>query len=158
MNCRTAEDQICVERDHALDAAGLRALDEHVQACASCRQKRESLTLAIAAWRTATVTVGVPDAQREWESVRRQIRGVATTPELRASPRRHFGLPWLALPLGAAAAIMMAFYVNRGPAPVSSVGRNDAVEVSAADGSVVFVDDKSGWVVIWEGEPGPRQI
>ncbi len=158
MNCRTAEDQIYVERDDALDAAGRRALDEHVQACAACRQKRETLTFAIGAWRTKTAAARVPEAQREWESIRRQIRGGASTPANQALPRRRFGLSWLALPLGAAAAIMMAFYANWGPASVSSIGRNDAVEVSAADGSVVFVDDKSGWVVIWEGEPGPRQI
>ena len=32
------------------------------------------------------------------------------------------------------------------------VDRDLVLSIAAGDGSVVYVDDKSGWVVVWEGD------
>ncbi|MSU66906.1 MAG: hypothetical protein EXS38_12590 [Opitutus sp.] len=59
----------------------------------------------------------------------------------------------------AAALAVVAFIVRpEATSPVSENKRPSGVEVSAADGSVVFVDDKSGWVVVWEGEANAQRI
>jgi anti-sigma factor RsiW len=160
MNCRDAERQIAAERGGALEARQRAALKQHVATCASCRTQRAELDAALASWKLSTEAAALPDSTREWESVRRTIRHKSTQP---APHRRHL-LSWVALPQGAAAALMLTLWTNQAPAPAPAsaptVARtsNDSVEVSAADGSVVFVDDKSGWVVIWETPTPPRQI
>jgi anti-sigma factor RsiW len=160
MNCRDAERQIAAERDGALEASQRAALEQHVATCASCRTQRADLHAALATWRQSAQTAALPDSTREWESVRRTIRHESAQP----APRNRHLLPWVALPLGAAAAVMLTLWTNQAPAPAPAsapqVARtsNDSVEVSAADGSVVFVDDKSGWVVIWEAQTPARQI
>jgi hypothetical protein len=160
MNCRDAERQIFAERDGLLDLPQQAAVAEHVAHCAACRRTRNNLAAAIESWRVATQAVAAPDADREWEAVRRQMRGgVGSNGQVSAARQRRV-LSWVALPLGAAAAVALAFFMR--PASSSSIAANvaraDSVEVSAADGSVVYVDDKSGWVVIWEGEAGARAI
>jgi anti-sigma factor RsiW len=156
MNCRDAERQIFAERDGALDTSQRAALTEHVAHCAACRDTRNHLAAAIESWRHSTQAVVSPDPVREWEALRRQIRGGVSS--VAQPSRRRNVIPWLALPIGAAAAVAVALFVNR-PEPsandVRQVARADAVEVSAGAGSVVVVDDKSGWVVIWEGD-APR--
>jgi anti-sigma factor RsiW len=151
MNCRDAERQIFAERDGALDHSQRAALDEHLAHCTGCRGTRNQLAAAIESWRTTTQAVVAPDSAREWEALRRQLRG--GVPAVERPTRRRNVIPWLALPVGAAAAIALALFVNR-PQPATPEPRPvaRAVEVSAGDGSVVFVDDKSGWVVIWEGD------
>jgi hypothetical protein len=153
MNCRDAERQIFAERDGALDSNQRATLAEHVAHCGGCRRTRDQLAAAIESWRTTTQAVVAPDPGREWEALRRQLRGGVAAVE---RPSRRKVIPWLALPIGAAAAIALALFVNRPPPAAPEPGRQvAAVEVSAGDGSVVFVDDKSGWVVIWEGD-SPR--
>jgi hypothetical protein len=95
----------------------------------------------------------MPDPTREWEALRREIRG--GIPAVGRPSRRRNLVPWLALPVGAAAALAVVLMTNQpAPAPASTrqVAKTEAVEVSAGDGSVVYVDDKSGWVVVWEGD------
>jgi hypothetical protein len=65
-----------------------------------------------------------------------------------------------ALPLGAAAALAAVAVVgpswtdDEGP---QAVARAEFVEVSGNASSVVYVDDKSGWLVVWaSAEPGPK--
>jgi hypothetical protein len=159
MNCREAGHHIAAGPDGSLGNDQRAALEQHVAACAGCRRLREDLAATLDTWRSQAQNVPVPDSTREWEAVRRSIRQGGTTG---AKGGRHF-LSWIALPLGAAAALMLTLWMDPvtppAPAPAPSVGRSgDSVEVSAADGSVVFVDDKSGWVVIWEAQPPARQI
>ncbi len=159
MNCRDAERQIAAERDGALDENQRVALTQHVAECSACRTQQANLSAALDSWRSEVQAVTAPDATREWEELRRTIRGGATHSPKRSRPLRS----WMALPLGAAAAVALALWMIPGaPSPTvpsSPIARSgEAVEVSAADGSVVFVDDKSGWVVIWEAPAPARQI
>lgn len=159
MNCRDAQHQLTAERDGTLDNHQRAELEQHVAQCATCRSERAHVSAAIDAWRLRTQAARVPDSTREWEALRRTIRADGATGAKRSRPL----FSWVALPLGAAAALMLTLWMNpSAPSPSTPAAvaarSGDSVEVSAADGSVVFVDDKSGWVVIWEAPPPARQI
>lgn len=151
MNCREAERHIFADRDGALDA-GLRAtLGAHVATCAQCRQVQESLAQSIDGWRANTQAARVPDAEIEWQKLRREIRGGVTT-----SQSRRLRMGWLALPVAAAAAVAIAFFAPSSPdgAPRSVAEKpivaRANIEASVENASpVVFVDEKSGWVFVW---------
>lgn len=151
MNCREAEHHISAERDRALDTNQQQALMEHVAECAACRRLREDLTVSIEAWRMAEQQVRVPSADIEWQKLRREIRGGAST-----TTRRSIGA-WLAVPLAAAAAIAIGLFVSpdirhfgtpsRPSETVVRDGPPSGASIAAA--SVVYVDDKSGWTFVW---------
>src|SRR4051812_16159644 len=134
MNCRDAERQIFAERDGALGSTQRAALAEHVAQCATCRQTQKVLAAAIGSWRISTQAARMPDPSREWEALRRDLRG-GIPAVARPAGRRNL-VPWLALPVGAAAALAVVLMTNQ-PAPVPSparqVARTEAVEVSAGD-------------------------
>jgi hypothetical protein len=159
MNCRTARNEIFAERDGGLDPGQLAALADHVDNCPGCRRTRESLAGAIESWRTGVQATVPPDAGREWQDLHRRIRGSAGVGARETAPHRRQLLAWLAMPLGAAA-VILALLLSPGANPPTAqfAGRADSVEVSAPDGSVVFVDDASGWVVVWEAQAGAAKI
>jgi anti-sigma factor RsiW len=151
MNCRQAERHIVSERDSTLDDIQRAALARHVASCESCRHMQESLKLAIDSWRAEGVRARLPDADIEWQKLRRHIRG-----GLVKEPRSL--VTWLAIPLGAAAAIAVGLYVvpaARNGSTTMEAGVVAARESSPAitrgiqdDSTVVFVDDKSGWTFV----------
>lgn len=159
MNCREAQHQLFAEGDGAPASSQRAALDEHVGHCPDCRRIRDDLTAALTTWRSEAARTPVPDAMREWHAVRRLIRGGAEAGAAApARPRRNF-LPWLAVPVGAAAALALALYIAPSkPASSASplvvqhaprqVARADAVEVPGGASTIVFVDDKSGWLIV----------
>ncbi|MBL9210668.1 MAG: zf-HC2 domain-containing protein [Opitutaceae bacterium] len=156
MNCREAQHRILTERDGALDEPSRAALAGHLADCAGCRRVQDDLTAALSAWRTEVANVTVPDAEREWHAVRRRIRGGETGADRPARSRRSL-FTWIALPLGAAAAAALALYVSPSPrfdpAPIAHV---DSVEAPGNNAStMVFVDDKSGWLIVWASDATP---
>lgn len=155
MNCRQAQDHLFADRG-ALDDNQRAALDAHVAACPACRRISENLTAALTDWRRAAELAPVPNAEREWHAVRRKIRGGAEAGATDTiTPARRRFLPWLALPLGAAAAIATALYVAQDPtqAPAGTahgtIARADSVEAPGAAQTMVYVDEKSGWLVVY---------
>ena len=166
MNCREAQSRIFAERDGALDNPQRAALEEHVAQCSGCQRIRDGLTTVFTTWRNDVNRAAAPDAEREWHAVRRRIRGgdeVGGAPASR--PRRNL-FAWLALPLGAAAAVAVALFVLFQPAttvpesakPVARIAHANSVEVPGDNAStVVFVDDKSGWLFVWASAPAPNQ-
>lgn len=155
MNCRQAQDHLFADRG-ALENDQRDALDAHVATCPACRRINENLTAALTDWRRAAELAPVPDSEREWHAVRRKIRGGAeagTTGTI-APARRRF-LPWLAVPFGAAAAIATALYVASDPSQASDgathshIARADSVEAPGAAQTMVYVDEKSGWLVVY---------
>ena len=148
MNCRSAQRLLSADRDGALATHERAGLDEHVAACAECRQFRVTLEAAAADLRTAAAHVTVPDEARAWQDIHREIRAA------RPAAARSWWAPvrW-ALPLGAAAALaaVVAFVpmdFGEGATP-AAVARAEYVEVPSNSSSVVYVDDKSGWLVVW---------
>lgn len=161
MNCREAQSRIFAERDGALDGNEHAALDGHLAECDACRKVRDGLAAAVTAWRNDATAVQVPDAEREWHAVRRRIRS-----ESAPTARRPL-FTWLVLPLGVAAAAAVAFTLfvpstvpTVVPAPIADatqVARVDAVEAPGNNAStMVFVDEKSGWLIVWASDAAPK--
>lgn len=166
MNCREAQNQIFAERDGALAETERAALVSHVAQCGGCRQLREDLASALTHWKTTAQTIAVPDAEREWHAVRRKIRGGVEAGEVRLTPRRPTLLTWLTAPLAAAAALALALFISlpdnrpahEGVSPATHLARADSVEVSGRAASTsVYVDDKSGWLIVWASDAAPKK-
>ena len=154
MNCRSAQRLMSSERDGALPAAERADLAAHVAACASCQRARASVAAAVDEWRSSSARIAVPDVERAWQDIRREIRTSAPS-----KARTWWGLPRWTLPLAAAAGLIVAATVMVPPwlAPSEppqktarlETARADFVEVANNSSSVVYVDDKSGWLVVW---------
>ncbi len=165
MNCREAQSHIFVERDNALELNQRAALEGHIAHCGDCQRIRENLAAALETWRTKATHVKIPDAEREWHAVRRRIRGGAESGAARtARPRRNV-FAWLAVPLGAAAAVALALFISPettsslpGTASGGHVSRANSVEVPGNNATtMVFVDDKSGWLFVLASDAAPKQ-
>lgn len=154
MNCRSAQRLLSAERDGALATHEHADLAAHLAQCAGCRQARAVVAGAVESWRKKVAAIEVPDAERAWQDIRREIR--TTQPE---KSRGAWGFPRWTLPLGAAAALALAAVVslNRNSSdldPVRTIARAQSaqahfVEVPTDASSVVYVDGESGWLVVW---------
>lgn len=161
MNCHEAQKHLFADDSRAPATAERSALVSHLATCAECRQVQARLVSALDSWRADDARVRVPDAEREWHAVRRKIRGGAEagTTSVFARPRRIFA--WIAVPVGAAAALAVALFVEpsasqspskKSPAPSTQVARADSVEVPGGASPLVYVDDKSGWLIVWAND------
>jgi len=146
MTCREAQDHLYADRSADPtnpSEAAMTAFAAHLAQCPGCRRQQEQLRSALDAWRADAAATPVPDAEREWHALRRRIRGGDTA----ANPVRRFW-PWLSLPLGLGAAAALTFLVWQNPAPRAEA-RVDFVEVPGGKAStMVFVDEKSGWLIV----------
>lgn len=158
MNCNESERLISAQRDGTLTESQRSVLEAHVVSCSRCQQFRARLSDAADAWESSSRSVEIPDVDREWLAIRRRIRNSGESAA--ASPAR--GWRWLGLPIGAAAALFMAVLFWTG-----SERKDEAVAFAAAEyveivdesaSVVVFVDEESGWLVVWSlpeaGETG----
>lgn len=161
MNCHDAEQLLLAGRDQALTPGQRADLAGHLASCTGCRRLQAGLDAAADTWRENTRNVAVPDATEEW----RRLQARISDADVRRSRRRLAPVIWFAAPLAAAAAIALAFLVQSGPsspvpapAPLATVAAvttapassADYVEVSDPNATpMVFVDQDSGWLVVW---------
>jgi hypothetical protein len=157
MNCREALSQLAKDRDAAPEAGDCSDLAGHLAHCRSCRQVGANLEAALASWRTEAAQTAVPDPDQEWLAVRRRLRGAAASRD--PAPGWSFKPAWLILPL--AAAIAAVLYLPRTaapemrPGPGALVARANSVDVPGGKSStMVFVDDQSGWLIVWASDAG----
>lgn len=152
MNCRSAQHLLSAERDGPLGNSEWANLEAHLAGCRECRQARTVVAAAVNRWRSSSAAIVVPDAERAWQDIRREIRTSAP-----ADARGSRVLPRWALPLTAAAALVLAGTTafrwfgdsTRAPGSLFEVARADFVETAENTSSMVYVDDKSGWLVVW---------
>jgi len=147
MNCRAAQRLVSAERDGVLAARERADLAAHLVSCAECRRFQATLGETGRRLREAAARVTVPDEERAWHDIRREIRAADTL-----APRAWWGLGRWALPLGAAAALAVVALVVPpwgGEEARPTVARAEFVEVPGDASSVVYIDDKSGWLVVW---------
>jgi anti-sigma factor RsiW len=152
MNCRTAKTLLAQEPDGALTTDERAALADHLTACPSCQHVQTSMVAVLDHWKTRSSTVPIPDAERAWQDIRRELRGGARAP----APLSWSSARW-AIGAGAAAAAAIAFFTlapsgrNVSPTVVAQLdrARADFVEVPNSASSMVYVDDASGWLVVW---------
>lgn len=155
MNCHSAQRLLSAERDGALPPGERAGLAAHVAGCAECRRFEAALRGVGEEMHAAAGRVTVPDEERAWHDIRRELR--ATSP---AASRAWWNLGRWALPLGAAAALAAVAVI--GPSWTDEdgpqlVARAEFVEVAGDASSMVYVDDKSGWLVVWaSAEPGGK--
>lgn len=168
MNCRVSESLLLAERDGRLNDSQRAALSAHVATCPACARYRARLTAALEDYHHALHTVAVPDADEAWHELQTRIHAPAGR---RRAPVIRFVAPVIAL--AAAAALAVALFVKRPaetappPAPEiaeirapaiplhdpSFIAGADFVEAGDPDASVmVFVDQESGWLVVWAAE------
>jgi anti-sigma factor RsiW len=158
MNCREAQNNLFTDRDGALAPEQRAALEGHLAECAGCRRVKDDLAAALSSWRDANARTVTPDPEREWHALRRTIRGGEPSAGARTPARRL--LPWLALPLAGAAALALALFTGEPSSDNSSgarraeqqIARADSVEVSGNASTMVYVDDKSGWLIVWAAD------
>jgi hypothetical protein len=156
MNCHAVQQLLSAERDQTLGADARSTIEVHLAECATCRKWRVTLVETADAWRATTARVRVPDERLEWQRLRRRLNG-DTARETR--PARGVFTVWRSAMLAAAAVIALGLFVAPAwfrPAPVavaSSTATTDFVEVGGdASSAMVFVDDKSGWLVVWAAD------
>jgi len=177
VNCRQAQDELLAARDTSHGAAGSGALTAHVQGCSDCQAIQQQRIAATAAWQETEANVTIPDAQQEWHAVQRRLRQDESTDRATAWWRRT--LPYTA-PL-AAAAVALVIWTGRetpssnvivAPEPTSEIAQIDDdpwaefadhfayaanveyVETDNEDATpFVYVDDESGWLIVWASEP-----
>ena len=155
MNCPSAQRLLSAERDGALARPERADLAVHVAGCAECRRFQAEWGETQANLKVAATRVVVPDEERAWQDIHREIRATRRT-----AARAWWHLGRWVLPLGAAAALAAVALLRpswtdeNGP---PAVARAEFVEVPGDASSVVYVDDQSGWLVVWAAaEPGPK--
>lgn len=154
MNCRSAQRLISLDRDGRLLSPDLTALDEHLAGCADCRKAKVLLGAAAEGWRISAANVQVPDVTRAWQDIRREIRANAA-PARGSAVFRRWTLPIGAVAAAAAALVFAPRWDGQDSlvAPAATeMARADFVEVASNASSVVYVDEKSGWLVVWADE------
>ncbi len=163
MTCRDSESLILAERDGVLTQEQRAVLSDHVAACPSCQRLRADLATALAAFKTASANVRVPDTGEAWRDLQSRLHESAKP----AKKRPLAPVIWFAAPLAAAAALAFAFLTTRPvPAPPSRpavaaiappplhdpsvIAGADFVEAGDPNAStMVYVDKDSGWLVVW---------
>jgi hypothetical protein len=123
------------------------------------------LAAALDTWRSAATRAAVPDPAREWSALRRRLRDASAPAATRPTAGRPIQWAWLAIP---AAAALVALAILRppfgpgdepaaSPAMSAVAARADAVEAPGGNAStMVFVDDRSGWLIVWASDSGGR--
>lgn len=147
MNCRACERLLLADPGSVTptDAATVAA---HMQACPQCAALQANLASALGQWRTETAAAA-PDAAAAWRELR---------PRLTGRPRRTRRLApllWLSVPLAAAAALALLVHQPAAtPAGATvAVAHADYVEAGNPSAStVVYVDNDSGWLVVWAAD------
>lgn len=146
MNCRDIEPLLLAERDGVLTSEQHAELAKHITACPACRQERLIYGEAVTFLKTDAANVAVPDVEGEWRALRSLLCGEGAKP---ARKPRLAPLIWFGAPLAAAAALAIAFLVSRPSAPPPP-----ADEAPAA--TIAYVDNDSGWLVVWAADAGTQ--
>lgn len=151
MNCRDTEPLLLAEADGVLTTDQHATLERHLAECPACRQMRARLQTAVAAFRTDVARVAVPDANKEWRTLRLQLAGTNARTETK---RPLAPVIWFGASLAAAAALTVAYLglqskpaAQSAPPPV--VAQTNLIEASITDApTVAYVDQESGWLVV----------
>lgn len=157
--CRDTLPLLLAEPDGTLDAAGLARLEAHVATCPACRQQRAALAAARQVLLRPVPADRVPDAALAWRELRPQLRGDRTATAADGTPRRPFRWWSLTAPLATAAVFAFALITTRPDTTPSStqavpeVARADYVQAAPDASTLVYVDQSSGWLIVWASEP-----
>ncbi|HRE81024.1 MAG TPA: zf-HC2 domain-containing protein [Opitutaceae bacterium] len=154
-SCQHITSLLIAGPDRRLTPAEQAEIEGHVVQCAACRQQRALLAAIPASLQTVTQAVSTPNPQQEWMRLRSQLPKQSREGK---SQRRKtpFWLQW-SFPIGAAAtAVVVALvthlrYSDRVSTErlAATVARADYVQAENADSTLVYVDQESGWLIVW---------
>ncbi len=154
MNCHSAQPLLSAERDGALTLRERADLEAHVAGCAECRRFKAVLAAAGEHLQVAAAQVKMPDEERAWQDIRREIRAAKQAPA-----RAWWSFGRWTMPVGAAVAALAVIAIvaptitDDDPPEVATTARAEYVEVGEGASSVVYKDDQSGWLVVWAVPP-----
>ena len=157
--CREIAPLLLSEPDGTLDATELAQLEAHAAECPDCRRQRALLSAATVALKQTSAAVSIPSAREEWMSLRDRIRSERgdrpAVGKTAARPWLYWGIRTAAL--SAAAAIACIAYLRQPlPAPASAgaaLARAEFVRADNAASTLVYVDQESGWLIVWADSP-----
>jgi anti-sigma factor RsiW len=161
MNCRQTESLLLAERDGLLTPQQRADLSAHAAHCPACQQLRTQLVTSAELFRTESQQLVVPDVETEWQAVRAQLDTARTTrraPHSALNKTRNPFAPvlWFGAPLAAAAAIAFAFFSPSLGNATTATAQANYVEAGDANAStMVFLDQESGWLVVWASSEEP---
>ncbi|MBP7482789.1 MAG: zf-HC2 domain-containing protein [Lacunisphaera sp.] len=136
MNCRDIEPLLLAERDGVLTPQKHAELAAHVAGCPACRRERAIYGEAVSYLKTDAANITVPDADKEWRTIRAQLPGENAKP---ARKRPLAPVIWFTAPLAAAAALALGLFVIHPTQPAAE----------APTATIAYVDRDSGWLVVW---------
>ncbi len=155
--CNEIERLLLSEPDGALTATELAELEAHVSGCEACRRQRNLLSTLLSSLKKSQEAVPNPSSREEWMTLRNRIRGERGAERKTngwSSPWLRWGIP--ALSLGAAAAVAFILYL-RAPSPTpfsrATIARAEYVQSENAESTLVYVDQESGWLIVWASPP-----
>lgn len=155
MSCRDTQHLLDLAHDGALPETKRAELAQHLASCPDCRRYQAQLAHVQTAVRTAATAIELPDVNEEIRRV--QARLVA--PTSRRKRRVLAPVLWLGAPLAAAAALAVVFFNGSQTAPSNSpIGESQTqvdyvVPGDPAASTMVYVDQDSGWLVVWASTP-----
>jgi len=147
MSCHETQRLLSLAQDVPLSDQQRDALSRHLADCPACRQHQSALAQASSVFRQDATAVAIPDIEQEISAVQARLSTPAPQRKRTLAP-----ILWLSAPL-AAAAIMLAFLsgiqipFTTPDAPTTHVDYVVAGDPSAS--TVVYVDQDSGWLVVW---------
>lgn len=162
-SCQHITSLLIAEPDGRLTPAEQAEIEGHVAECAACRQQRAMLAAIPASLQAVTQSVSTPNPQQEWMRLRSQLPKQRSQGK-RQTPKTPFWLQW-SFPLGAAAAAVVVALVThfRYSDRISleqrsaTVARAEYVQAENADSTLVYVDQESGWLIVWADSSGKDQ-
>lgn len=155
--CNEIERLLLSEPDGALTATELAELEAHVSGCEACRRQRNQLSTVSSSLKKSQAEVPIPSSREEWMTLRNRIheeRGAERKTNRWSRPWLRWGIP--ALSLGTAAAVACILYLRApSPAPFSrvTIARAEYVQSENAASTLVYVDQESGWLIVWASPP-----
>ncbi len=155
--CRKIEPLLLSEPDGVLNPAELAELESHVAGCEACRRQRDLLSAVSSSLKKSSEALPVPSPHEEWMTLRDRIRGERGAHK----GNNRWSRPWLrwgvpALSFGTAAAVACILYL-RAPSPAPflrvTIARAEYVQSENAESTLVYVDQESGWLIVWADAP-----
>jgi len=153
--CRDITDLLIAEPDAALPPAELARIEAHVATCEACRRQRALLAAVPGLLREATTALATPDKDEAWGEVRARIRQ-ADPERRRIAPRARYYAWGVSVAAAAVVAFAVLLTLRWSDAPATAlVAQAEFVQSDGSGSTLVYVDQESGWLIVWADSPPP---
>jgi len=152
--CRDITDLLIAEPDGALPPAELARIEAHVATCEACRRQRALLAAVPGLLREATTALATPDRDEAWGELRARIR--QTDPEQRRTAPRARYYAWGVAAAAAALTFAVLVTLRWSDTPANAlVAQAEFVQSDGSGSTLVYVDQESGWLIVWADSTPP---